>query len=392
MMRDRSSLVLVGVLLLAPASSRAEDRTAVIAKTLPPTAAGPVVEAPAAVGGAAPTAAGPATESYGAASAPDEAEAQRLFGEGRSLMQHQQLEAAAERLQRSQSLSPSVAALLNLGLCERLRGRLATARGYYLQAEALAAHQNDLARRDLASTEATGLESQIPTLTLRVSARPGDPIEIRIDDAPQSREAWGRPIWLDSGEHAVVVRMRGQDVWQEGVQLQDGSRHVLVVPAPRLPAPVLTPELEPAPSSASSPLLTAASSPEDDSRSTASIVALSLGAAGIAAIGVSVVEAILARNAYADSNRGLCNKLDVCQPEGKHLRDSALADAARATAFGIGGGVLLLGGAGLWLLAPRGTPARPLVAASPSSAARPRASLDLSAGPGALQLRLAGSL
>jgi Flp pilus assembly protein TadD len=77
-------------------------------------------------------------------------EAAVLFKQARALMEQQDFEAAVVRLVRSYALRPTVGTLLNLGRCEQLRGRLATARDYYLQAVRLADDINDAERRDFA--------------------------------------------------------------------------------------------------------------------------------------------------------------------------------------------------------------------------------------------------
>jgi hypothetical protein len=101
-------------------------------------------------------------------------------------------------------------------------------------------------------------------------------------------------------------------------------------------------------------------SPEGGLSSTR-IVALSVGGAGVAALGASLVFAIMARNTYDETDSTiLCSKSNICSPEGLRLRDDAFADATRSTVFGVIGGAALVGGVVLWFLsAPPSRPSSP---------------------------------
>src|SRR3954470_25035714 len=68
----------------------------------------------------------------------DKAGAERLFDQGRKLMEAKQYDEACEKFAASQKLEPAVGTLLNLGECSEKRRLLATAWGYYREALALA--------------------------------------------------------------------------------------------------------------------------------------------------------------------------------------------------------------------------------------------------------------
>lgn len=254
-------------------------------------------------------------------------------------------------LERSHRLQPTLATLLNLGLCHRYSGHLATAHEYYRQAEVKATLENDSKRRDFAHEEAAALSAQRASLTLRISGNPDATLAVRIDDVVQPREVWERPMFIDAGEHRISVDAGANQSWQGSVQVVDGNKHLVVIPEfkPQGAPPSVAPEPRrptalPAPIPAPAPPQEVASGP-----SALRVVAVSTAGAGLAALGVSLVYTIFASNTYEDSN-DLCNRDNVCTPMGVDLREKAHAHATRATVFGISGAVALAGGVAMWFL------------------------------------------
>jgi hypothetical protein len=287
-------------------------------------------------------------------------EAKKLFLEGRAALDRGETKSGCEQVERSHRLLPTLATLLNLGLCQAANGRLATAHDYYRQAEVLATQLNDTERRDFAHDEAAALAFRRATLTLRVSDGPDSLVTVKLDDAPRPREVWEQPMFVDAGDHSVEVESAGRQTWHGSVHVVDGSKNVVVIPelnpeAKGSEAPIKSPSAD-APAARELPSPTRADVDSEPSRglSTGRIVALSVAGAGVVAVGASVAYAFAASSAY-DESKQLCGPNHRCIGRGAPLRDEAHADATRATIFGIAGAAAIAGGAVLWFLSPQGT-------------------------------------
>jgi hypothetical protein len=306
----------------------------------------------------------------------DSLPADKLFLEGRTLLRQGQPQEACRMLERSHRLAPTLATLLNLGLCHRASAHLATAHDYYRQAEVKATLDGDAKRRDFAHDEAAALSTLRASLTLRISGIPNAPIEVRIDDVVQPREVWERPMFIDAGEHRIAVRVGEKSTWEGFVQVIDGNKHVIVIPEfkPEGSLPAMRNELS-APVVTPPPAPVSSDRPEDDSApNTARVVAVSVAGAGLAALGVSLVYTILASGTFEESDDAQhCSaETQVCDARGLQLREEAQTQAMYATVFGISGAVALAGGVALWFLSAR----------EPREA--PHGSLSFQAGPHAV--------
>jgi hypothetical protein len=275
--------------------------------------------------------------------------ATKLFLEGRALLNQNKPQEACPLLERSHQIAPSLATLLNLALCHEYNGRLATAHEYYRRAETMATLAGDPKRQEFAHDAAAALAARRASLVLQFSGKTQLKGEVKIDDVPQPQEVWSEPMFLDAGEHQVAVRATGYGPWRGSVVLQDGGKHVLVIPELQPRKAALPPSAAPP-----QPGRAVAKAPADPGPNTARIVAYSVGGAGIAALGVSAIFAVMARSKYDDSKPD-CRSNDICNGRGVRLRDAALADASVSTVLAIAGGTVLVGGLVTWLLAAPGT-------------------------------------
>lgn len=282
--------------------------------------------------------------------------ADKLFLEGRALIRQGKPQDACRMLERSHELAPTLATLLNLGLCHRFSGHLATAHNYYRQAEIKATLDGDTQRRDFAHEEAAALSSQRASLTLRIPGTADAPLEVRIDDVVQPREVWERPMFIDAGEHRIAVHTHGKLTWEGFVQVVDGNKHVVVIPEQKSEAASEVPRHEVA-----APVVTALPPPppsvqlkEESGPSAARVVAVSVAGAGVIALGASLVFTILASNNFEASNDDdhCGTEFNVCDDEGLQLRERAQTQATYATVLSISGAVAVAGGVALWFLSP----------------------------------------
>lgn len=283
----------------------------------------------------------------------DPEQAKALFFEAKALRDKGQLQAACETYQRSLSLNPTLATLLNLGRCHRELGRVVTAHDFYRRAEVLATLTGDSQRREVAHAEAAALAPLRATLWLRVPSDSGE-LEVRIDDVPQPREVWSHPMFIDAGEHTVSIRAPEHEPFKDSVRVQNGVRAVLMVPdLRRLPgAPLVAAEPAPNPSTMVSPEVLAlhqSRQREQAELGAMRIAAFGVGGAGVVSLGVGLLFGQLAKNANDDSQK-FCQ--GSCSAEGIALRETAFDHATRSTVLSIAGGVALATGVALWLLAP----------------------------------------
>ena len=293
--------------------------------------------------------------------------ARKLFLEGRALLDQGQPQKACELLERSQKLAPALGTVLNLGLCHRHSDRLATAHDYYRQAEVTATLAGDTERREFAHEEAAAISALRASLTLRVTGNADVALEVQVDDVLQPRAVWERPMFVDAGEHRVLVRADGYQSWQGSVSVQDGGKYLLVIPELVADASVaLAPQSEPRAAVPTPPKVPTTETPvppaaaqkqaqaRDSGTSTGRVLALVTAGAGVAAIGTSLVLGLIARNEFQDSE---CKPSGVCTPLGFRQRADAHTLANRATFIGVAGGAAVLGGTVLWFLSPEASSA-----------------------------------
>jgi hypothetical protein len=288
----------------------------------------------------------------------DPEQAKTLFLEAKKLQSDGKLRAACEAFQRSLVLNPALATLLNLGYCHRELGDVVSAHDFYRRAEVLATLLGDTKRREAAHSEAAGLAAQRATLFLKIASTDADSgeLEVRIDDVPQPREVWSRPMFIDAGDHLVSIRAAEHQPFRDHVRVQDGVRAVFVVPdLQRLPSsPLRAAEPAPAaPSSMVSPEVLALHQSRQRTQAewgAMRVAAFGVGGAGVVSLGIGLLFGQLAKNAN-QASQPRCRPV-ACDEQGTLLRETAFAHATRSTVLSVAGGVGIASGLVLWLLAP----------------------------------------
>jgi len=238
-----------------------------------------------------------------------------------------------------------------------------------------------LARKDqrlgYARDRIDALSPRLSRLTVSV------PAETRVEGLTLFRNglellppAWGTSTPTDPGSYVLEAKAPGRRHWTSSVVVppEGGSVTVTVPVLARdandlLPltaaSPVTAAAKAPPRASAPPPAATTAkpppprtvvatenrSTPADSSDQSQRITALSLGGLGVVGIGVGGVLALGARSKFDDS-ASLCNRSDVCTPEGTALRESAQSKAMVASVVTGVGAAAVVGGLVLWLTAP----------------------------------------
>jgi hypothetical protein len=196
-----------------------------------------------------------------------------------------------------------------------------------------------LRAQDQARTELAALEPHVPRLTLTIT--PGaEHLAIEIDGKPLNVAAAGEPIPLDPGEHQVIIRAPGYMEVRLVVGLVDSD-------AKRLDAILRTESEGPEETSTTSPR----------SPSTGSVqrtVGLAAGGIGVVGLIVGSVFGLVAKSTYDGALAGCPNgPPSPCSPQAVAESGTAHDQATVSTVGFVAGGLLLAGGAALYLTAPR---------------------------------------
>lgn len=180
--------------------------------------------------------------------ASERALAERLFDEGRHLVEQGVLDEGCAKLEASNRIDPAVGTLLNLGDCNEKRDRLASAWANFRAAQSLAMTKGDAARADFAKKRAEAVQPKLATLTIDVAAsEPG--LVVKRDDVVVEAAAFGVSVPLDAGAHTVEARAPGKRPFSVKVVSVDGVAGAVRVEtlAPEGPAPASGSALIPPP-------------------------------------------------------------------------------------------------------------------------------------------------
>lgn len=168
----------------------------------------------------------------GAASAGNEAAAQRLFEEGRALDAAGRWQAACTKYRGSMKLDASVGTLLNIAACHEREGSLAKALSDYERAIVLNRATPGEERR--ANVEAytreqiASLAPRVPSLTITIDNRPASGLRVWVGDQEIPVEALGSAIPSDPGD--VHVRASaGSLSAEEKFTLPEGTNRTITL-------------------------------------------------------------------------------------------------------------------------------------------------------------------
>jgi tetratricopeptide (TPR) repeat protein len=270
---------------------------------------------------------GPSAEARAETAA--EAEASRLYQQGKAEMSGGHYADACPMFERSLELDPEPGTALNLALCDEQIGKLASAWYMWLRAAVLSGAKEEREREDMARKRAAALEPRLPRLRVDVTPQSHDgQVVVRVDGRQVGTDQWSAALPVDPGVHRIDAHVGGCRAWFTDVDADDGKAQSITVPV-----------LE-----------------DLDDGGGRRTVALSLGVGALAtaaAAGAFGFEALAASNRIAskcaptrnqDCNSGDLHNWSLVQTYG------TVADVGFAVA-----GAELLGAALLWFGAPRRT-------------------------------------
>lgn len=292
---------------------------------------------------------------HGALAHADDASAEALFREGRTLIKQGKLDAGCDKLAASEKLDSSVGTLLNLGDCREKQGRTATAWAAFRKAEALAKREgNDKKRQREAGKRADKLEGSLAQITIQVGPKSKtDGTTIMRDGESLDPAVWGTAIVVDPGEHTIIAEAPNAKPWKTNVSVGKGGKRWVVVPTLE-PVAVPPPPVEVIPQPAPvAPPQVVVENPRTvtvtHTWSTTRGIGVAVGVVGLAAIGGGLYYGNRSKD-LEDRSNAICPDVECSDSEGLRLNDDAQAAAKRANILFVGGGVAVAAATVLWFV------------------------------------------
>lgn len=279
--------------------------------------------------------------------------AEQLFNQARDLAKANQWAEACPKFEASLRYDPALGTRLNLATCYEHIDKLASAWSLYRESIDIAKKAGDPKRRAYAQSQATALEPRLAKLTIAAPAKLPAGLVVTRDGTQIEPGALGIALYVDAGTHEIAASAPGFEAFAQPVTIIDGKAETIMIPT--LPAkPVqaaVTDSSTSGPKHHVEPAKPAAPPPR-----TRMYAALGLGAAGVAAVAVSLVFGGKASSTYKDA-KALCGADLACSPadypRGTQLVHDARSSATTSTVLVIAGGAAIAAGAIVFLTAPR---------------------------------------
>jgi hypothetical protein len=159
-----------------------------------------------------------------------------LFEEGRALLDAGQPGPACEKFEAALKLEPEgLGTILNLGLCNEQRDRLATALRWFRRVQLRASEIGKPDTETAAKDKATVLAQKVPTIKIAFTHAPPANTAATLDGVPVDAVDFPR-LEVDAGKHVVDVAVPSVGPTHEEITIADGeAKTVTVTIAP--PAP-----------------------------------------------------------------------------------------------------------------------------------------------------------
>jgi hypothetical protein len=271
-------------------------------------------------------------------------------------MEQGQFASACPKLVESQRLDPAVGTLLYLGECYFRNGQTATAWATFLSAAEAAARAGQPDREKIARQRASELFGLVSRLVIEVPAAVQVPaLEVKLDTAPMGAASWGVQTAVDPGKHLIEVSAPHYLPWST----------TIVIPANGSQSTVTVPRLNRArmvPSTSDSTLAWHApgADPTVDAGTRARnqrIIGIATAGVGVVGLATGVIFGLKAKSKEADSE-AYCWQTDNsrCGPKGVSLISEGKHYATISTVGFVFGGLGVVGGAVVYLTAPKPPP------------------------------------
>jgi hypothetical protein len=161
--------------------------------------------------------------------AEDKAEADRLFEEGRALLEKGDRAEACKKFDESFRKDPrAVGTMLNLGLCREEVGQVASALRFYQEARDRAHDQSLAEHQQAAERKIALLSPRVPHLSIELA--PGTVgARVLVDDTVIAPDQLA-DVSVDPGDHAIVVTVPGKLPYEAKLSVKDSEHRKVSVP------------------------------------------------------------------------------------------------------------------------------------------------------------------
>ncbi len=163
--------------------------------------------------------------------------AEKLFRDGRDLLERGRTHEACELFERSAKIEEKVGTSLNLAACRQLQGRTGSAWQAYAQARAIAARSNDEKYERFAAER---METLAPRLS-KIVVRGKCVGKLLRDNSEFPCALMGTPVLVDPGSHELILREDGFSDWVHTFEIQAGDIVSINLPERTLKAPLADP-------------------------------------------------------------------------------------------------------------------------------------------------------
>lgn len=320
----------------------------------------------------------------------DDRSAARLYNEGLQLYKDKQYAEACPLLERSLTASPLIRTRGALALCYEAWGKYASAyntwRAVAEQAAESGAAEAATLKRAVEKTEQ--LVARITRMVFQPADSPAG-LQVWLDGRLLAANELNAPVPVDPGEHIVEAKAPERVDWKSTFEIAatqaGGTRNLPIGPlAPIEPVrPVHvdtppTPVVEKPPATPATPATALVEKPPPTPP--LKYAAVASAGAGLIAVAVGTVYAVVARSNWQDAKALGCDQHGVCRDKkGVDLIHKAGSKATIATISLIAGVALIGGGSAMWFLAP--SPGKRERAVAP----------EVSVGPGGVHVSLGGT-
>jgi len=264
--------------------------------------------------------------------------ADQLFKKGKKLLAEKKYAEACTAFEQSDRLDPEIGAKLNVALCYREWGKLATAWRWFTEAEQMAIKAGDDRAKRIHALIAE-LDHDVPRLKLTLPADAAlEGVVIRLDGTELPAAELGDDRRVDPGPHRIDTIVNGATRSKTVAVERGGTEVTLDVPVrPRQRGQVARPAT-PAPETS-------------DPAQTRRWIGLGISGAGVVAISVAGIVTLRARTDYQHALDGYCGgMIDMCDDTGVARTHSARHRANIATGVTIAGLAAVGGGLVLYFI------------------------------------------
>lgn len=298
----------------------------------------------------------------------DIATSRSLFDEGRALMKKGKYAEACPKLEEGVRLNPGVGMKYNLAECWEHVGKTASAWAMYLDAAAGAKTQKQGVKEKLARDAAKKLEAKLSRITIQLDDGADVPgLEVKRNGTLVGAGQLGVAVPVDPGTYTIEASAPDHEPWESKAEVAPDGDKVLV----KVPKLAESKKAPPPPPPAPPP-----APPPKGGMSATKIAGLAVAGVGLITAGIGLYFGAHAMSLKSQSNDHCAG--NACDQQGFDLRTDARSAGNASTILVVVGGVALVSGVGLFLLAP-----------SPS--ARDQARVAPAVGPGFAGLSFTGA-